>query len=342
MAASIPAWLDRWIAGEEPLEELAADRLALPSGRIIACDPMVSLETARPFARTVSPGRYTVKLGLLEGEVALAFVRFGRAKVASWELALLDGPAEDDEAGYVATFGVGCFADAAAVEGYVAEEREKEERIAKALRDEGVDPEDTLAWHEAFELKLEEEGPDLLSAVGHSVEKKRFGGAVLDKASGGSLVAFKAGLGDSRYPSFWGLDAKGRPMMLVTDFGLVEPTETMLDEDEEDDFDDFDLAELEAWLQRRVAIAAPEPPPSESPLLPRAERIVSRWESTGKMQLEDDCDRRAFAEALLEKLVSLEGHRHLGPHLSEWLMERPEVADVFASDDELEADLREA
>ncbi|MCZ7684500.1 MAG: hypothetical protein M5U28_39330 [Sandaracinaceae bacterium] len=97
--------------------------------------------------------------------------------------------------------------------------------------------------------------------------------------------------------------------------------------------DDIDDDELE--LSRK-----PERPRAAPPLLPRARELLTRWEKTGKMELEEDADREALAEALLEKLVALEGHRHLGAHLAEWLMERPEIADVFASDDELEADLR--
>lgn len=107
-----------------------------------------------------------------------------------------------------------------------------------------------------------------------------------------------------------------------------------MDHDEDDD-DLFDEEDDEA----------DEPPPkparpAPAPLLPRAQKLLARWEKSGKMELEEDCDRQALAEALLEKLVTLEGHRHLGAHLSEWLMDRPEVADVFASDDELEDDVR--
>ena len=54
----------------------------------------------------------------------------------------------------------------------------------------------------------------------------------------------------------------------------------------------------------------------------------------------DGVNLDAFSEALLEKLVSLQGHRNPGAHVGEWLLERNEVADVFASDDELDRDLR--
>ncbi len=103
-----------------------------------------------------------------------------------------------------------------------------------------------------------------------------------------------------------------------------------------DDIDDDD--ELDD--DEPVRAPARPTPPRPAPLLPRAQQLLARWEKSGKLELDEDADREALAEALLEKLVGLEGHRHLGAHLAEWLMERPEVADVFASDDELEADLR--
>jgi hypothetical protein len=344
MVAPIPAWLDRWIAGEFPLTELAAGRIELPSGRVIACDPLVSMESARPFTRAVPEGRHPVTLGLLEGEVALASVRFGRPTVARWEIARCAGDSDEGTPGYGVDSGTGCFADAQAAAVYVGGERARYQRVTQRLRDEGVDPDDPLAWHEAFEEKLADDGPDPLGGVSASIQKKRFASVVLDAESGGTLVAYSTGVGDGVYASYWGLDAKGRPMMLVTDFGLDDRREdrdeddVREDEDEMDEDDDMDLDELEEWLERRTP--AVEAPPAASPLLPRAEQLLKRWEGSGKLQLEDDCDRRALAEALLEKLVTLEGHRHLGGHLAEWLMERSEVADVFASDDELEADLR--
>lgn len=103
-----------------------------------------------------------------------------------------------------------------------------------------------------------------------------------------------------------------------------------VDDDDIDDIDDEDEDELPSR----------PPPPKAPPLLPRARELLARWEKSGKLELDEDADREALAEALLEKLVGLEGHRHLGGHLAEWLMERYDVADVFASDDELEADLR--
>jgi hypothetical protein len=131
----------------------------------------------------------------------------------------------------------------------------------------------------------------------------------------------------------------------MTDFALLDSGDDDGEEEQppEDEVDDVDLEddqELYAMALRALRREAAPTPPAASPLLPRAKQLLERWESSRKMELEEDCDRDAFAEALLEKLVGLEGHRHVGSHLAEWLMERPEVVDVFASDDELEADLR--
>lgn len=350
MPASVPPWIDRWLTGALPLKELEPERLVLPSGKLVACDPLSSLEGVRHFAREVPAGRYRIVLGVVDGDVAFACLRFGRARVARWEPALLteapeDGDAREDEDqaedanGYGVESGAGCFVDAELVATLLAEERVRRARLTETLRREGIDPNDVLAWEAAYEAMREADPTDPLARVGPAVWQKGWGATVVDKESKGNLVAFAAGLGDGVYPSYWGLDAKGRPMMLLTDFGLLGEDEADGRDDEADmDDDDLDLAEIEEWLRRRATAA--EPPPATSPLLPRAEQLLARWESSEKLQLEDDCDRRALAEALLEKLVALEGHRHIGAHLAEWLIERSEVADVFASDDELEADVR--
>ena len=87
----------------------------------------------------------------------------------------------------------------------------------------------------------------------------------------------------------------------------------------------------------------PEEPESRqgpSPLFIQTRDLVKKWVKEEKIELEEGANLDVFAEALLEKLVSLQGHRNPGAHVGEWLLERNEVADVFASDDELEADLR--
>jgi hypothetical protein len=342
----LPSWLERWAEGTLALPEQEIEPIVLSSGQIVACDPFVSLEGARPFARSVAPGRYKVRLTLSSGDVALACIRFGRAKVARWEVAGFAGrpPAGDRAPGYGVDSGTGCFVDAEVAARHLARERARYDAVSAKLRAEGVDPEDALVWHEAFESELGEGEADLLTRMRPSLDRRRWASLVLDDG-GGNLLAFRSGAGDGVYPSYWGIDSRGRPAVLITDFDLLGEAEEVDEEDEQqasedEEVEDVDLEDHELYAMALQALRRDAAPPASSPLLPRAKALLARWESSGKIALDEDCDRDAFAEALLEKLVGLEGHRHVGSHLAEWLMERSEVADVFASDDDLEADVR--
>ncbi len=338
---NLPTWLSRWSEGTLALPEEPIEPLTLPSGTIVACDPFVSLEGARSFSRTVEPGRYEARLSFSGPDVALACIRFGQAAVARWEVATWAEPVPDEGVpSYAVDSGTGCFVDAEVAAHHVARERERYEKAAATLRERGVDPQDVLAWHVALEEELGED--DLLREMGPELQRQRWASVVMDEGDR-NLLAFRSGVGDGVYASYWGLDERGRAAVLITDFGLLRDAEDEDDEDEVDEVDDVDLEDQELLAMALRALrreAAPPPPPAASPLLPRAKRLLERWESSEKMELDKDCDREAFAEALLEKLVGLEGHRHIGAHLAEWLIERSEVVDVFATDDELEADVR--
>ena len=44
----------------------------------------------------------------------------------------------------------------------------------------------------------------------------------VDPASGANVIGFSSGFGDGAYPSWFGLDANGDPLVLLTDFGILE------------------------------------------------------------------------------------------------------------------------
>ena len=168
-------------------------KLHVSSGAIVACDPQGQLDEG-PFARRVAKGEYPVEL-LLEGSkrptVAAARVVLGDASPVRWELALQRGQEEDD-AGYPVDSALGCFTDAATLRvltrrlGGLTGDEEDEAR-ASFLRG--------LRKNRGLWL---EQRPD----ADHP----------------GNLVAFSTGLGDGNYLSFWGLDARRRPVVLLTDF----------------------------------------------------------------------------------------------------------------------------
>jgi hypothetical protein len=345
----IPPWLTRWAQGELEVREQPLDSLVIVSGKIAACDPLVSLEGAQAFETTVKPGKYKVALGRTPDDIVFAVLRFGRAKVAKWSVARCPGEDEDGVPAFAVDSGNACFVDAAAAAMHVAAERARDSKVSAKLVADGVDPSDANAWHEAFATARDAVGSNVVDDLLPVLVEKQWGSTVLDEETGANLVAFKSGAGDGMYPVFWGLDSKAKPVALIIDFGLLdardrddddeddEDDDIADDEPAEDDFSDFDLEDEDFLPPLRVE---KERPPAASPLLPRAHAVLTAWEKNGRLEIDPESDRDALAEALLEKLVSLEGHRHLGAHLSEWLMERGEIADVFATDDELENDLR--
>lgn len=67
-----------------------------------------------------------------------------------------------------------------------------------------------------------------------------------------------------------------------------------------------------------------------------AARLLARIEAEGAIELTDNAPREALADRLLAFFDDL-GVKPSGRALGEWLMNQPEVAEVFAADEELEA-----
>lgn len=360
-----PEWLTKLAAGSlEEVSEIGSEKLTVTSGRLVACDPLVFLTGADPFAREVPTGRHEVKVGEVEGETAYAIVRFAKGKITAWEVARCPGE-EDVEGwpGYSVDSGVGCFTDHDVVEKYAAEEEALSAKVAARLAEKGVDPSDVVAYHAALEEgRAELGGPDPLATL---EQKLTLAPLVKVSLAGGELVAFPSGMGDGVYATFWGLGARGKPLALVTDFGILgrrTAAADAADEAEDDEPEDDELGALEQELGDELSLedemgdlrgldalaaalgiqAEPEPETRQgpSPLFVQSRDLLTRWIRTEKIELEPDVNMDAFAEAFLEKLVSLSGQRRPGAHIAEWLLDRAEVADVYASDDELEADLR--
>ena len=179
-----------------------AGTLTVTSGWVVACDPVSSPEL-EPFTRPVPAGAFPVTLSVAHFEdgdrrVAGALVRFADREAASWELALRPGddPSELEEGevfGYPVDSGTGCFMD---------------ESTARLILDH-TDPEE---FADALTAELDKTYEDTWSWA--NVE--------LGPDTGANLVAFSAGVGDGFYASYFGLDADGEVVCLVTDFSLFD------------------------------------------------------------------------------------------------------------------------
>ncbi len=176
---------------------VTAGRVSLPSGRIVACDPLTA-GPCPPFIQSVLPGRYDVDLSLLRspaaGErIAMARVKFTSGRPAVWVMALHKG--EDLKKlspggyfGYPSDSGTGAFMDAAAVSQADFAHLDEIDVLLVALT-ENYQPQ--RYWME------------------QSLDRRH------------NVVMFSTGDGAGTYPSYFGIDDEGDICTLVTDFRLL-------------------------------------------------------------------------------------------------------------------------
>jgi hypothetical protein len=358
-AFDLPTWLEDLGAEDLGVTPKRHATLRLPTGAIVACDPVVFLDGAEPFSTKVPPGEYPVELGLTdEGLVAYALVRFSDETITSWDAGLFanrDAPRLGLPV-YPADSGAGCFLDAEAASALVEQGQDHFEKGARWVDSQEVDAEDDDAWHAAFE-KYETEHPP-------PIAKLEAGDIVDIDGTKGNLVTFRTGKGDGTYATFWGLDASGAPACLLTDFKLIGVEETdddlmdpdLIDEEEEDDDDDGDgddvadadwerddddhgaLDALLKLVQGGPVSAREEPEPAiDSPFVVLATQTLDHWETDGVVELEEDASRDRFVDAFADFLAS----EPTPKKLEEWLFDQDAIAEVYADGDTLWRSLRD-
>jgi hypothetical protein len=194
--------------GKFHVERREVGKLDVPTGRLVACDPLVFPET-QPFRRRVPPGRYSVILsiahippaegkGTADQRIACAMLCLGRRVPRRWQMAVqtgqrLRGLKPNEFYGYPVDSGTGCFMDlkaARVLDGRMHDDPDYFERLLKAAEPVSVPTRD---WAD-FQL---------------------------DTELGLNVVFFSSGFGDGTYPSYWGFDGAGGLACLVTDFRVL-------------------------------------------------------------------------------------------------------------------------
>lgn len=186
------------------IEKIALGDVELPTGKVVAADPLVQPERP-PFVRSVKPGRYPVTLYRAQGRIAVAVMRFAEGAPAKWELATVAGQdtseLKDDQAfGYGVDAGLGCYMDASAFP--LMEAREK-----LVATEKGTD--DINYYDDVLAEELRRNNDD------YALHKPMQDSAV-------NVAIFSSGWGDGYYPVFWGLDADGEPLVMMTEFYVLE------------------------------------------------------------------------------------------------------------------------
>ena len=138
------------MVGNSAVDTIDIGTVSFPSGRILACDPLIELEDRPPFMQTVPPGTYPVTICVMPSEkygdrYACVKVTVSDAKPVRYDLAMigdedLDEELEDgDYFGFCVDAGMGCIAD-------VETQKAFREYWAKRLEeDEDIDPYNDLS-----------------------------------------------------------------------------------------------------------------------------------------------------------------------------------------------------
>lgn len=198
-------YFTKGVIGKTAVDTMDIGTVSFPTGRVVACDPLVELGDRAPYVQTVPPGTYPVTVCVIPSEshgdrYACVKVRISDARPVRYEMGLVgdedldEGLDDGDYFGFVVDAGMGCVTDAEA-------QRAFSEYWAERLEeDDSIDP-----YNDLFCDVLEE-------SYAESPRFQREGGDWANWTVPGtdlSIPIFASGWGDGVYPCFFGYDADG-------------------------------------------------------------------------------------------------------------------------------------
>lgn len=206
--------------GATAVDVLTLGDLHLPTGRIIACDPMTELEDAKPYMQTVPIGVYPVQACVIPSEkrgdrYACVRVRITDAQPARYECGMtgkenIDEPINPgDFYGFGVDAGVGCIADV----------RTRDEAVACTRQ--LVAAGDLEEWETPFEEALAE------NAKAHPKYQTEYGDWVNWAVPGtdDNVIVTTSGWGDGCYAVYFAYDESGAICGLYVPYILIEEDE---------------------------------------------------------------------------------------------------------------------
>jgi len=179
--------------GNLTLSQHSVGDLRLPSGKLVACDPVAYPETGA-FLQPLPRGTFTVFLSVArvsgDQRVAFATIRFKEKSPLKWRVLTVSD--EEDSLGYGVDSGVAGFMDRSALASMMRQVRK-----------------DQQAFCETMDAEMKKTAVDTWSWMNMPFGK-------------GNLVAFSPGWGDGEYVTYAGFDSTGAVSVVVTDFSVVE------------------------------------------------------------------------------------------------------------------------
>lgn len=202
------AFEPRTISDGEIIQIREIGILHVPTGSVVACDPVVMPERA-PFTRKIKPGMYPVDVAIVvfpggDERIAYARLRIADRPAVRWELGVVgtQDPSTLSDGrffGYSVDAGIGGFMDQEVRDRYVA--------VVAQFENEN----DGESYYDGF---LD----DLFDATYENTRSW----LDLEVVGGGNVIMFSSGYGDGAYPSYFGLDEEGEAVSLITDFFVLK------------------------------------------------------------------------------------------------------------------------
>ena len=187
------------------LETFEAGKIVLPTGRIVACDPLITNDM-KEFKIHFPEGEFPILIHKEKESncVAYAEIIFSKSKITEWKMATTEGQNTDDLKdgeifGYPVESGMGCFMD--------VETQEDLNHLEQKLF--GRKGDDFMGIYEEFfhEHFFDENGAiDQFAFLKPNEEKT------------GNIFSFETGYGEGFYASYIGFDEENIPVKIVTEF----------------------------------------------------------------------------------------------------------------------------
>ena len=188
-------------------------RLAMPTGELVACDPVNDIET-EPFETSITPGRYPVVLFAAEMRdetlTAYAMLKLASGEPVRWESANVGGQEKNpydpyETGGYPVESNLGCFMD---------------EATAKVLMDYShTVMEDDDEFRRSLRGRVRRR---LKRGYGWANVNLKHDAKVPQADEDLNVVAFDAGYGPGLYSTYVGHNDAGDVSRIVTDFEVLD------------------------------------------------------------------------------------------------------------------------
>lgn len=194
---------------------ISLGNLNLPSGSIVACDPITTLGRSLAFNKLVPKGTYPVTAAVYvdessSGTIALVKIEFLNKPISYWEMALTEyddvslmtNP--NDYFGFPVNANLACFCDEITQDSF-------ENNTA-------INPEDNSEEENFYEQldQLLYENPSTQNEDYHWMNY------TIPGTEQQNLILFTSGKGEGNYPCYWGMTAENEVAALVVDFFVVQ------------------------------------------------------------------------------------------------------------------------